>query len=298
VEDQVLPAARLQTATRSTIEARGGGPARGGPARVTLGPLPMVAGELIDAASHRPIAGGLVWSASAGLSPATSSPAGPDGRFRLPMPGGPAMQLNAAAPGYLPARKAVRRRPGEAPPPVRLELTRAATVFGEVVDRSGAPVAGAELTAGEATPGREPLGTFVADRNGRFRLSSLASGVRYYLYTRAPGFASGVTVVQAPAMATAAAAPPPPEESPPSAAAKPLRIVLETGGSIVGKVVDGAGRPLDGIRLRLMPAAGAFSWFSSWCGEDAWRTVRSGRADVPWPFSISSSLREPSSPAG
>jgi Carboxypeptidase regulatory-like domain len=254
-----------------------GSPARGGPARVTLAPLPMVAGELIDSASHRPIAGGLVWSASAELPAATSSPAGPDGRFRLPMPAAPSMQLNAAAPGYLPAKTIIRRRPGEAPAAVRIELPRAAALSGETVDGSGAPVAGAEVTVGEATPGREPLGTFVADRNGRFRLSSLAAGVRYYLYTRAPGFAAGLTIVQAPA-AAAAAAVPPPEESPPSVVAKPLRIVLATGSSIVGKIVDGAGRPLDGVQLRLTPTAGAFSWISSWCGEDALRTVRSGRA--------------------
>lgn len=243
---------------------------RGNPARVILAPLPVLNGELIDAASHRPIAGGLVWSASAGLPPAYSAPAGPDGHFRLPMPAGSAMQLNAAVPGYLPAKTTVRRRPGEAPSPVRVELTRAAAVSGEVVDPSGAPVAGAEITAGE----REPLGTLVADRNGRFRLSFLAAGVRYYLYTRAPGFASALTIVHTPA-----AAPPPPQELPPSSAvAEPLRIVLEAGGSIIGKVVDGTGRPLEGIRLDVTPTEGTFSWISSWCGEDAFRTVRSGRA--------------------
>jgi Carboxypeptidase regulatory-like domain len=247
---------------------------RGSPARVTLAPLPVVTGELIDAASHRPIAGGLVWSTRAGLPPASSAPAGPDGHFRLPMPAGSAMQLNAAVPGYLPAKTTVRRRPGEALSPVRVELTRAAAVSGEIVDTSGARVAGAEITAGETTPAGEPLGTLVADRNGRFRLSSLAAGVRYYLYTRAPGFASALTIVLAPA-----AAPPPPEElSPPSAVAKPLRIVLEAGGSIIGKVVDGTGRPLDGIQLHVTPTEGTFSWLSSWCGEDAFRTVRSGRA--------------------
>jgi hypothetical protein len=168
----------------------------------------------------------------------------------------------------------VRRRPGETLSPVRVELTRAAAVSGEIVDLSGAPVAGTEITVGKETPASEPLGTLVADRNGRFRLSSLAAGMRYYLYTRAPGFASALTIVHAPA-----AAPPPPDEfPPPSAVAKPLRIVLETGGSIIGKVVDGTGRPLDDIHLHLTPTEGTFSWISSWCGEDAFRTVRSGRA--------------------
>jgi protocatechuate 3,4-dioxygenase beta subunit len=244
---------------------------RGGPARVTLAPLPVVAGELIDASSRQPIAGGLVWSASAGLPPANSSPAGPDGRFRLPMPAGPAMQLNAAAPGYLPAKTFVRRRPGEAPRPLRVELTRAATLSGEIVDRSGAPVAGAEVTAGETIPGCEPLGTLAADRNGRFRLPSLAAGVPYYLCTRAAGFAPALTLAHAPA-----ASAPPPAAPPPPALAKPLRIVLEPGVSLVGKVVDGAGRPMPGVRLDLMPTEGASSWVSSWCGEDGRRTVRSG----------------------
>jgi hypothetical protein len=243
---------------------------RGGPARVTLAPATVVAGELIDASSHQPIPGGLVWSAGAGLPPATSSPAGPDGRFRLPMPAGSSMQLNAAAPGYLATTAAVRRSPGQAAP-VRIELTRAAALTGEVVDRSGTPVAGAEVTAGETALGRGPLETVTADRKGRFRIPSLAAGVPYYLCTRAPGFAPALMVARAPA-----ASAPLPAAAPPPALAKPLRISLEPGSTVAGKVADAAGRPLPGIRLDLMPA-GSSPWTSPWCGEDARRTVRSGR---------------------
>jgi Carboxypeptidase regulatory-like domain len=245
---------------------------RGGPARVTLALVTVVAGELIDASSHQPIPGGLVWSASAGLPPATSSPAGPDGRFRLPMPAGSSMQLNAAAPGYLAATATVRRSPGQTAP-VRIELTRAAALNGEIVDRSGTPVAGAEVTAGETALGRGLLGTVAADRNGRFRIPSLAAGVPYYLCTRAPGFAPALMVAHAPAASV-----PAPAAAPPPAPAKPLRISLEPGSIVAGKVADVAGRPLPGIRLELMPTVGSSSWTLPWCGEEARRTVRSGRS--------------------
>ena len=93
-----------------------------------------MAGELIDASSREPIAGGLVWSAIAELPPITASAAGPDGRFRLHLPESSSVQLTAVAPGYLAAKTAVRH-PAKGLPPVRVELARAATFSGEILDR-------------------------------------------------------------------------------------------------------------------------------------------------------------------
>lgn len=280
------------------VEVTAARPRSGSPARVALAPLPAVTGQLIDAATRRPIAGGLVWSAVADPTepnpltaiPITASPAAPDGRFRLPVPAGSAIRWNATAPGYLPATMRVPPPPVAArtsdPSPAglpissfRVELTPAATLSGQVVDRSGTPVAGAEATVVEAAARPLALGIFDADREGRFHLTPLVAGHAYYIAARAPGFAPALRLVHAPA----AAGPSPPQApaSPArsSLASAPLRIVLDRGVSVTGRVVAADGRPLRGALVSLNTAAGdPLAWISSWSGNDTPPAVRSGPA--------------------
>jgi hypothetical protein len=108
---------------------------------------------------------------------------GPDGSIETPaeLLRGQICRLVVRADGYAPLVSDWIRLTGEttALPPLRLR--RLGTVEGQVVDRTGNPIAGAEVFP----PGHE-LST-VTDSAGRFRLETMRPG-RSFLFARKPGF--------------------------------------------------------------------------------------------------------------
>jgi protocatechuate 3,4-dioxygenase beta subunit len=170
---------------------------------------------------------------------------GADGRFTVAaLPAG-LMDLRVAKEGFAPV--AVRAAPVPAGEGAcdfgTVILEPAVEVRGLVVDRGGQPVSGAEVYAGKdlrrlrfATDAgvpidRKPEATTGAD--GRFVLPDLRRGERLDLEVRAAGYRPG----------SAAGVPAP--------NTRPVRIVLDRGVRVAGRVVDAGGRPVAGAELEL-----------------------------------------------
>jgi protocatechuate 3,4-dioxygenase beta subunit len=131
-----------------------------------------------------------------------------------------------------------------------IRLAPAATLEGEVVDEQGRPLQEAQMQLLQArtsvhdeatmlvyqSDARSPLAT---GAEGLFRFERLRAGLRFDLFVSHPGHpASYVSGVEVPRQ-------------------EPLRIVLQTGRTLTGRVVDDAGRPVPGAsvhRIRSMEA--------------------------------------------
>ncbi|HTG34315.1 MAG TPA: carboxypeptidase-like regulatory domain-containing protein [Thermoanaerobaculia bacterium] len=231
--------------------------------RLVLGRGRTASGRVIDR-SGQPVPGaGIFLAATTGeRAPAAGDPpavprgrgngvdswsavAGADGRFTVvALPAG-RVDLRVAREGF--AAVTVRAVPipaGEGPCDLgTVILEPGAEVRGAVVDREGKPVSGAEVYAGKdlrrlrfATDAgvpidRKPEATTGSD--GRFILSDLRRGERLDLEVRAAGYRPG----------NAAGVPAP--------TARPLRIVLDRGVRVAGRVVDAGERPVAGAELEL-----------------------------------------------
>jgi protocatechuate 3,4-dioxygenase beta subunit len=191
----------------------------GGVVPVVLRPPEEVAGRVVRAGGG-PVAGALVWNGARPSSPPVRT--GADGRFRLAVPAGAAVELGAAAAGFLPLRQNVARRAGS-PVATTLELRPAAALSGLVVDARGRPVPGALVLAPRSN--RQAL----SRADGRFRLTRLLPRGSYELTVQKEGFPRTTAAAR-----TGAAG----REVP------PLRIVLGEGQRIRGKVLDREGRPI------------------------------------------------------
>lgn len=236
----VLPAGSEPLVIEARNGAQGritapGGPREGGAVVVRLEPPRVVAGKVVDAASKRPIPGALVWS---GRPPAVSPVrTGPDGSFRLEIPGGGAgSSIEAAAPGYLAARP---HSLSKAAGPVTLTLDPAAAISGIVVDSSGRPVAGV-LVRPRPEARRSPAGSAQSSTrpDGRFRLTGLLPRGTYEIEASRKGIVRASTTARTPA---------PGQPSP------EVRIVLPDGKTAFGRVEDEEGRPVAGAALTLRP---------------------------------------------
>jgi len=236
--------------------------ARGGLLPVVLAPLLDLAGWITEKATGAPVGGGLVWIErtdwTGAIGVAAVATAGADGRFRLRAHTADNLQPRAAARGYLPARP---DEPNGAAP-WRIALDRAATLTGIVVDAAGQGVAGAGIGFRQPQLPFPPPPRAVTGLDGRFQLPNVAVGERYQLEVSAPGFAPTSASVRVPR----------PERG---KVAAPVRIVLEPGRSLAGRVVDEAGQPLPGVAIKLLrsdflPLAHWRSWPAD---GSAWETV-------------------------
>jgi protocatechuate 3,4-dioxygenase beta subunit len=216
---------------------RPGAPATGSdvPVRFRLGaPARPVEGRVLDRQSGQPLAGAYVWALE---DPGAFVRADGKGGYRIAAPGAP--RLAAAAEGHLSALEelaASRSGPSFALAPV----TR---VEGRVVDGAGSPVAGTDVSA-RLTPERGAhAGGWVnarSDTAGRFTLRRIALGSALHLKATHPDFAPAELDLPAPA---------------PRIVRPELRLVLRPGRRLYGQVVDGAGRPVAGAELALLPAS-------------------------------------------
>jgi protocatechuate 3,4-dioxygenase beta subunit len=232
--------------------------ARSGTVRVTLAPCRETVGSLVAGNDGHALAGGVVWAERANsfegsipvLAAATT---GQDGTFQLRVPPGDNVRLRAAAPGYLPRDVQL---PADVAP-WRIALEPVQELAGLVLDDQGHPVAGASITATGPLwePGARQAAT--TGQDGRFRLRALAAGLHYSLQVAADGFATASAHALMPRRP--AGEPPPP----------PMRIVLARGRRIAGVVVDGAGRPLAGVVVTLLPSDLMEVWRSPPAGTGA-----------------------------
>ncbi len=246
----VLPALRIPPA---------GGPADKGPADLglfVLRPGVRLAGRVVGG-NGRGVPGAEIFPldrppvahqnerAVRGLKPAATTAL--DGVFALEdLAGGTPVHLLVRAPGYLTAVVRAVRPPTAAPLKIRLESEE--VLRGRVVDEAGEPVAGARLDLRwqdhlEEEPERR-IGTPLlrmtrSEADGRFELREIPEG-SVSLGAAAPGFVAlaGMEI-----------------ELPRPADAGELRLVLDRGAVVQGRVTSAEGEPVAAVRVAVEGAA-------------------------------------------
>ncbi len=161
------------------------------------------------------------------------------GTFRASGLAGDSFRVFVEAPGLAPFSRA--EVPAGTSLPVELAPGHALT--GRAVQiETGRPVAGAEVLAcgdGAQGFGDAACRATRTDEQGRFRLAGLAPG-RPLLKLRADGRAHTMLPVTVPA-----------EVDPETGEPRPVEAVLRPGGRVSGRVVDRAGRPVEGAGVRV-----------------------------------------------
>jgi hypothetical protein len=211
-----------------------------------LRPEALLAGRVLDA-EGRPIAGARLEVGRFEVGPtfAIGSPgrqveADEEGRFRLRGLGDDVpLTLNVRADGYLGVALDLQPPHQE---PLEVRLNRGGTVFGELVDEGGRPVAGAFLTARidpqSQVHHRPPSGgeaaTASSDDDGRFELTAVPVGV----VTIDVASRDGGARVQAPAGTVGE-----------GERVGPLRIEVQSALEIAGRVVRADGTPAAGASV-------------------------------------------------
>jgi len=178
-------------------------------------------GHLVDAGTERPIPDGFVWLEG---QVACHAPTDARGRFTLNIPDGLLPRLAAGAPGYLSSTiQLLRDGPAE---PLKLALTPTrATLVGLVVDRSARPIADARVRVtalGE-------VASADSDPQGWFEIIDLPEG-EFQIEVRAAGYQTAWAIGSA-------------REAEARREDDALVVVLQAHRTLVGEVVDGAGRP-------------------------------------------------------
>jgi protocatechuate 3,4-dioxygenase beta subunit len=235
-----VPEEGLTVETRDGQGARIDPPASPGGRGVTIVRLERprtILGKVVETASRRPIPDAVVWGGDSPIAPPVRT--GADGEFRLVIPGFlPGARLQAVAAGYHPSPR--QYAPAQATRPVELTLDRSASLSGIVVDPEGRPVAGATI---EPSPGpKQPASTrwsppsVFSGRDGRFVLTGLIPRGTYEVNVISEGFAR--TTVTA-------------RTAEPGKAIPEVRVVLDPGRVLSGRVVDEEGRPIAGAELAL-----------------------------------------------
>ena|GEM_PF-1068146 len=204
---------------------------------IRLEPARVVAGQVLQQAvpareaPAKPVPGALVWTGNRLLGPPVR--AGADGKFRLTLPTVEEVSLEAAAPGYL--RSESRFVPRTSATPAVLRLEPAARLSGRVVDTAGNPVSQTYVRI--SMQGFQRMTLSRAD--GGFQLSGLRFQKSYELKGFHRDYADGEAKAR-----TAA----------PGQTAPPVKIVMGSGVTAFGHVVDGAGSPIPGARVTLTSA--------------------------------------------
>ncbi|HKV11424.1 MAG TPA: carboxypeptidase-like regulatory domain-containing protein, partial [Thermoanaerobaculia bacterium] len=216
-------------------------PGKAEPRAVRLPLLLTVAGKVVSAEDGRPVAGALV-STYHDVGAFTRTTA--DGTYRITASAEPETEVQAAASGFFQASGDLRSGEGRERRGPTLALDPAARAGGVVVDESGRGIAGAEIKATLQDTSR-PLFRFSqlpggstarSGVSGRFVLGSLVPDASYGLLVVKPGFAPART------------------ELLPGGNASGLRIVLRTGRSAFGQVLDQRRSPVAGAQVALRPA--------------------------------------------
>ncbi|HEV7514810.1 MAG TPA: carboxypeptidase regulatory-like domain-containing protein [Thermoanaerobaculia bacterium] len=209
-----------------------------------LGPIPLgrgvaLAGIVVDGGNH-PVAGAAVhiqaeegplgrWASRGEVEAANT---GADGRFAVPgLARGPAV-VTVEREGFAPRTLTGVKAP--LPEPLRVVLSLASRLAGEVVDDAGVPVPGARLRARSdarltlllASPMPPPTPVAMSDDDGHFELRDAPTG-KMSLYTSAPGFLPTIQPVELAA----------------GQSRDDLRVVLHRGSAVVGRVLAPDGTP-------------------------------------------------------
>ena len=193
-----------------------------------------VTGKVADAQTGKPIAGALVWSGLPPDLPPVRSAA--DGSFSLPVLAS-GKSFGVAAAGYeMSGQPAL---PGKR---VAVALKKTTAIRGQVVDGAGAPIAGAGI---EIQPwpsvdwSLSSLGYFahlLSGQDGSFSIPGLLPGGAYRLAARRRGYGLGKVEVR----------------TLPAGRPTPARIVLGSGATVTGRVVDESGNPVSGAGIILL----------------------------------------------
>lgn len=236
------------------------------PAVFRLAAPPTASGQVVDSTSRRPLPGALVWPEGHAAAFVRTAA---DGRWTLPVPAESGGRVRAAAPGYRPAEGQVAGAP--APGPVLALSPRTSgerLASGLVVDESGQPVAGATVSLvptvsseadllpqqGSAVSVRSgPQGTFEGRlREGTWDLRASAPG-------RVAAAVRGIVV-------------------PPGQGPVPLgTVVLRSGETLDGQVVDPEGEGLAGCPIRVLPGDDVTRFLAA--GAEAEDTATVSEAD-------------------
>ncbi len=221
------------------------------PVTLSLVAAARVTGRIADARG-RPLAEArieLIELAADRQDPVLRVASGPGGGFELAPVRFAPFELRVAARGM--ARFVLRHRPSGGRRAIdlgTLVLSPEAIVAGVVVDPAGEPVAGAAVRA-QAETGRRrrpPLGRpaaaapdAVTDATGRFQIGGRAAGEPLTLLFTAAGYvAARLDGVR------------PPSDT-------PLRVVLEPGGTVRGRVLDETGAAVSGASVEIAGGARA-----------------------------------------
>ncbi|HEX5719813.1 MAG TPA: carboxypeptidase regulatory-like domain-containing protein [Thermoanaerobaculia bacterium] len=212
------------------------------PFPLVLNPPAWVSGRVLDAASRRPVAGARVWP---GHDPGASVVTGADGSYRLAAPPEERFWIQAEAAGRLSDTAWVTRSAAAAGQAPTLALAAAASAAGQVVDRTGKPVPGAEVAGFVAPPQRRGFhpdpadARAVTDADGRFALAGLHPDAAFEVAVERKGFLPvRETLARRPDLRW------------------DLKFVLERSRPGSGRVVDAGDRPLSGVEVRLSPSGG------------------------------------------
>jgi uncharacterized GH25 family protein len=153
------------------------------------------------------------------------------------------VSVEASAPGYAPASTFTSVGSAGATGHVSLTLHKGAAVAGRVIDESGKPIAKARVTSSELFSARHDRNEQTTDDKGQFSFPALAPG-RHTLKVidgeHAPGQSNPITVV----------------------VDKPVtgvEVVMKTGGTLAGTVVDADGKPQPYATVRVA-GKGADMW--------------------------------------
>ncbi|HUR27207.1 MAG TPA: sigma-70 family RNA polymerase sigma factor [Planctomycetota bacterium] len=185
--------------------------------------------------------------------------------------------IDVTARGY--GRKLATVRAPDGPFPERLdvELERARSLAGRVVDASGAPIEGAYVAAvAYLIDGGHDWESFVTGADGRFEIATLAPDAHHALWVRRESFASFLRQL--------------PEREVETPRFDVGDVVLVRGSSVFGTVIDEAKRPVPGMNVELDGNGAEFNaWEPQTFGEAAQLYLgrRSTRCDDLGRFSFS-----------
>ncbi len=227
------------------------------PGGVDLGALELepgveITGRVVDA-DGRPVAGAEVHATSQESqliairrridNEDTAAVSGADGRFVVPdRRRGERVDLQVTHRDYQAAGAGGVEAPN--PEPLRIVLTRSARVAGMVLDPTAKPVAGATVMVmvEQADPSRANIGgrgfafpvNGRTDDSGRFEIDQAPSG-----QVRITASAQGWRTAELSSL-----------EVPPGGTLDGLRLVLERGATVAGRVLDADGQPVIGAMVR------------------------------------------------